>query len=110
LVAFEAFTEQARAAIVPAQGEARDMGHGAVQVEHLLLDLFSDEDDIVDRVWADFGLTIQPVREMVRERLGVVPGSRPEGQLPFSPTALGRRHPPGREKRRQYPVKPLESR
>jgi ATP-dependent Clp protease ATP-binding subunit ClpC len=84
---FEAFTEQAREAIVRAQREARDMGHGAVQVEHLLLGLFSDEDDIVDRVWADFGLTIQPVREMVRERLGVGSGSRPEGQLPFSPTA-----------------------
>ena len=84
---FEAFTEQAREAIVRARREARDMGHGAVQVEHLLLGLFSDEDDIVDRVWADFGLTIQPVREMVRERLAVGPGSRPEGQLPLSPTA-----------------------
>lgn len=70
-----------------ARREARDMGHGAVQVEHLLLGLFSDEDGIVDRVWADFGLTIEPVREMVRERLGVGPGSRPEGELPFSPTA-----------------------
>lgn len=85
---FEAFTEQAREAIVRARREARDMGHGAVQVEHLLLGLFSDEDQkIVDRVWADFGLTAQPVREMVRERLGVGPGSRPEGELPFSPTA-----------------------
>ena len=74
---FEAFTEQAREAMVVAQGEARDMRHGAVQVEHLLLGLFSDEDDIVDRVWADFGLTIQPVREMVRARLGVGPGSSP---------------------------------
>ena len=69
-----------------AQREARDMGHAAVQ-EHLLLGLFSDQHDIVDRVWADFGLTIQPVREMVRERLGVGPGSRAEGQLPFSPAA-----------------------
>jgi ATP-dependent Clp protease ATP-binding subunit ClpC len=84
---FEAFTEQARGAIVRAQSEARGMGHGAVQVEHLLLGLFSDEDDIVDRVWADFGLTVQPVREMVRERLGVGPGSRRGGQLPFSPAA-----------------------
>ncbi len=63
------------------------MGHGAIQVEHLLLGLFSPDDDTVSRVWADFGLTIEPVREMVRERLGVGPGSRAEGQLPFSPTA-----------------------
>jgi ATP-dependent Clp protease ATP-binding subunit ClpC len=84
---FEAFTERAREAIVRAQREAREMGHGAVQVEHLLLGLFSDQDQIVDRVWADFGLTIEPVREMVRERLGVGPVSSPEGELPFSPTA-----------------------
>ena len=32
--------------------EAREMGHGAVQVDHLLLGLSSDEDEIVDRVWA----------------------------------------------------------
>jgi ATP-dependent Clp protease ATP-binding subunit ClpC len=84
---FETFTEHAREAIVGGQHEARDMGHGAVQVEHLLLGLFLAEDDIVSRVWADLALTIQPVRDMVRERLGVGPGSRPEGLLPFSPTA-----------------------
>jgi hypothetical protein len=79
--------EHAREAIVGAQHEARDTGHRAVQVEHLLLGLFLAEDDIVSRVWADLALTIQPVRDMVRERLGVGPGSRPEGLLPFSPTA-----------------------
>jgi ATP-dependent Clp protease ATP-binding subunit ClpC len=84
---FEAFSEQAREAIACAQDEAREMGHGAVQVEHLLIGLFVTEDDILTRLWADFGLAVQPVREMVRERLGVGPGSRPEGQLPFSPTA-----------------------
>jgi hypothetical protein len=31
--------------------------------------------------------TVEPVRELVRERLAVGPGSCPEGQLPFSPTA-----------------------
>lgn len=63
------------------------MGHGAVQIEHLLLGLFSEEDDIVSRVWADFGLTIDPVREKVQERLGVGSGSLPEATLPFAPTA-----------------------
>lgn len=74
---FEKFTEHAREAIMRAQREAREMRHGAVGVEHLLLGLFSSEDDIVTRVWADFGLTIEPVRDVVRERLGV--GSHPEG-------------------------------
>ena len=71
------------------------MGHGAVQVEHLLLGLFSDEDDIVDRVWADFGLTIQPVREMVRERLTLAPVRAPRVAavlLAGSKDALGPAH------------------
>lgn len=37
------FTEQARKAIGRAQDEAREMGHESVQVEHLLLGLFSDQ-------------------------------------------------------------------
>jgi ATP-dependent Clp protease ATP-binding subunit ClpA len=36
---FETFTASARAAIERAQREAREMGHGAVEVEHLLLGL-----------------------------------------------------------------------
>ena len=39
---FETFTEQAREAIECAQNETRDMGHGAVQVERLLLGLASE--------------------------------------------------------------------
>jgi len=84
---FEMFTEQAREAIVRAQDEARELGHGTVQVEHLLLGLFSDQDGIAGRVFADFGLTIEPVRDLVRERLGVGFGSLPEGKVPFSPEA-----------------------
>lgn len=63
------------------------MGHGEVQVEHLLLGLFSPESGL-DQIWAEFGLAIQPVREMVRERLGAKAVTRPpEGQLPFSAAA-----------------------
>lgn len=69
---------KAREAIIHAQDEAREMGHGPVQVEHLLVGLFSDHDGIAGRVLADFGLTIAPVRDLVRQRLGVgstsVPG------------------------------------
>jgi hypothetical protein len=54
---FEAFSEQAREAIACAQDEAREMGHETVQVEHLLLGLFAPEDDILSRLWEDFGLT-----------------------------------------------------
>jgi Clp amino terminal domain, pathogenicity island component len=83
---FEAFTEQARAAIGSAQREARDMRHGEVHVEHLLLGLFSPQSGL-DPIWTEFGLVLQPVRDTVRERLGPTPGTPPDGQLSFSPAA-----------------------
>jgi ATP-dependent Clp protease ATP-binding subunit ClpA len=81
------FTEQARTSIVRAQGEARAMGHGTVQVEHLLLGLFSDHAGVAGRVFADFGLTIEPVRDLVRKRLDMGGGSLPPGPLRFSQEA-----------------------
>ena len=63
------------------------MAHNSVQVEHLLLGLFSDQAGIPGRVFADFGLTVKPVRGQVRERLGRALSSLPEGRLPFSPQA-----------------------
>jgi len=84
---FEEFTEQARQAVVRAQEEARMMGHGSVEAEHVLLGLFSDRDGIPGRVFADVGLTIETVRDLVRERLGPGSGRPPEGHMPFSPGA-----------------------
>jgi ATP-dependent Clp protease ATP-binding subunit ClpA len=84
---FEMFTEQAREAIGRAQQEAREMGHESVQVEHLLLGLFSDQAGIPGGVFADFGLRVEPVRGLVRERFGAASSSLPEGRLPFSPEA-----------------------
>jgi ATP-dependent Clp protease ATP-binding subunit ClpC len=83
---FDTFTEPARAAISRAQDEARGMDHGEIQVEHLLLGLLS-HDSGLDRLWAQFGLTLQPARDKVSERLGANPGPAPEGDLPFSPDA-----------------------
>ncbi|MFZ0973658.1 MAG: Clp protease N-terminal domain-containing protein [Solirubrobacteraceae bacterium] len=70
-----------------AQDEARGRGHGTVEVEHLLLGLFSDQDGIAGRVFADFGLAVEPVRALVRERLGVGSDSLAEGRMAFSPEA-----------------------
>jgi len=47
------FTKQAREPIERAQAEARELRHGTVQVQHLLLGLFSDQDGIVGRVFAN---------------------------------------------------------
>jgi Clp amino terminal domain, pathogenicity island component len=84
---FEMLTEHAREAIVRAQAEGREMGHRTVQVEHLLLGLFSDQDGIAGRVFADIGLTVEPIRDLVRERLGAASDSPVEREMPFSPEA-----------------------
>jgi len=84
---FEEFTEQARQVGVQGQDEARTMGHRTVEAEHLLLGLFWDQDGIPGRVFADVGITIEPVRDLVRERLGPVSGRPPEGPMLFSPGA-----------------------
>jgi ATP-dependent Clp protease ATP-binding subunit ClpC len=84
---FETFTAHAREAIDCAQREAREMGYETVEVEHLLLGLFGCQDQIVSRVWTDFGLMIQPVRETIQQRLGVGHGPGLEGPRPFSGSA-----------------------
>lgn len=81
------FTEPAREAIVCAQDEARALGHGTVQVEHLLLGLFSDKDGIAGQVLARFGLTLNPVRELVRGGRGLDSGELPDRKVQFSPEA-----------------------
>jgi ATP-dependent Clp protease ATP-binding subunit ClpA len=82
---FEMFTEQAREAIVRAQDEAREMGHSAVHVEHLLLGLCWDQNAIAGRVLADFGPTIDPVRDLVRKRIGAGSSSTAAARPRFSP-------------------------
>jgi ATP-dependent Clp protease ATP-binding subunit ClpC len=84
---FETFSHEAREAIARAEQEARQMGHAAVHVEHLLLGLLSDHGSVVDQVFADFAVTIDPVRVLVRERLGLYSSSPTVGQLTFSPDA-----------------------
>jgi hypothetical protein len=49
----------------------------------------SDQNAIAGRVLGDFGLTIAPVRDLVRERLGVGSSSLPEARLRFSSEASG---------------------
>ncbi len=84
---FEGFTEEAREAIIHAHDEAREMGHGPVQVEHLLVGLFSDHDGIAGRVLADFGLTIAPVRTWFDSGLVSDQLRSPGSHIRFSPEA-----------------------
>jgi ATP-dependent Clp protease ATP-binding subunit ClpC len=81
------FTAQARHAIVRAQDEARDMGCETVEVEHLLLGLFSDHDRVAGPVFATLGLAVESVRDIVAEQLGVASAPFRDQPLRFSDAA-----------------------
>jgi len=80
-------TDEASKVLLRAQDEARAMGHSSVEGEHLLLGLFSDQDGIPGRVFAELGITIKPVRDLVRDRLEPEFYAFPEGPRPLSPGA-----------------------
>lgn len=83
----DGFTDHAREAIVRAQSEASGMGHDQVQVEHLLLGLLSDQQGVAARLLAELGLTIEPARMAVCERLGTKPGSVSAERPRLSPSS-----------------------
>ena len=80
-------TDEASKVLLRAQEEARAMGHSSVEGEHVLLGLLWDQDGIPGRVLADLGVTIEPVRDLVRDRLEPEFYPFPEGPRPFSPGA-----------------------
>ncbi len=69
------------------QQEAHRSASGAVETEHQLLALLRLRDGIAAEVFGELGITIDPVRALVVERLG--PGSEQpiQGQLAFSALA-----------------------
>lgn len=60
------------------------MGHSSVEAEHLLVGLFWDQEGIPGRVFADLGVTVEPVRDLVRQRLEPAFGALPEWPRPLS--------------------------
>ena len=83
----ERFTEQARQVVAGAQEQARAMGHGSIETEHVLLALFDDRDGIPAEVFADSEVTSEQVRALVAERLGPGSAEVTEGHMPLSPVA-----------------------
>ncbi len=82
------FTDQAAKVMTRAQRDARCSESGEVETEHELLGLLGVRDgNIAAEVFGELGITIDPVRALVVERLG--PGSeRPiQGRMPFSALA-----------------------
>jgi len=83
---FERFTERARQVVVLAQDEARALRHNYIGTEHLLLGLLREEEGLAARVLEQFGVEIDAVRAMVRNRVGEG-DEEPGAQIPFTPHA-----------------------
>ncbi len=81
---FERFTESARQVIVLAQEEARELRHGYIGTEHLLLGLMRENGRAATTLGAH-GVTLEPLRAWVAERVGRGDEEPPPGQLPFTP-------------------------
>jgi catechol 2,3-dioxygenase-like lactoylglutathione lyase family enzyme len=83
---FERYTERARQVVVLAQDESRELGHGYIGVEHLLIGLLREEEGLAARALRDAGLTVDALRHQVRHVVGV--GDTPAtGQVPLTPHA-----------------------
>jgi ATP-dependent Clp protease ATP-binding subunit ClpA len=83
---FERFTDGARQVVVFAQQEARELNHGYIGTEHLLLGLMRDADGVVAQVLRELEIRQDVVREQVTEIVGR--GERPpSGHIPFTPRA-----------------------
>jgi ATP-dependent Clp protease ATP-binding subunit ClpC len=83
---FERFTERARQVVVLAQEEARELGHGYIGSEHILLGLVREEQGLAARVLANLGVTLEDVRGRVMAIVGRGE-SESTGRIPFTPRA-----------------------
>jgi ATP-dependent Clp protease ATP-binding subunit ClpC len=83
---FERFTERARRVVVHAQEEARDLNHGYIGTEHLLLGLMREPESVAAQALRELEIGQDAVRERVVEIIGR--GSEePSGHIPFTPRA-----------------------
>jgi hypothetical protein len=83
---FERFTGRARRVLSGSETEARNLGHGFVGTEHILLALFAVPDGLAIKVLDEVGISKSMVEEHV---LQMIKRATPagEGKLPFTPRA-----------------------
>jgi ATP-dependent Clp protease ATP-binding subunit ClpC len=83
---FERFTERARRVVVLAQDEARQLDHGYIGTEHLLLGLIREGEGVAAKALESLGISLKAVREQVVARVGRG-GRPPSGHIPFTDRA-----------------------
>jgi ATP-dependent Clp protease ATP-binding subunit ClpA len=82
---FERFSDDARRVVVVAQEEARQLGHGHIGTEHLLLGLLGVERSEAARVLGGAGVTVDAARQKVIDAVGR--GGGADASLPFTARA-----------------------
>jgi Clp amino terminal domain, pathogenicity island component len=83
---FERFTDRARQVVILAQKEARELGHGSVGPEHVLLGLLAEGGGVAAVALETLGISLEETRERVEEIAGRGEDA-PAGPIPFTPTA-----------------------
>ena len=89
----QGFAEDARRAVAAAEAEARQLGHGRVGTEHLLLGLLGDPGSDAATALTEAGVTLAAARYKVREAVGptnVPADAPPAGLSARADRALGR--------------------
>ena len=81
---FERFTDQARRVVVLAQEEARDLSHGYIGTEHILLGLLAERDGVAAQALTALGVGLDAARHQVQEIIGEG-APQPSGHIPFTP-------------------------
>jgi hypothetical protein len=84
---FMRFTDRARRVVVLAQDEARELGHGFVGTEHLLLGLLAEGEGVAAVVLESLGISLEEARDRVVEIAGPLSWTRHAGHIPFTPRA-----------------------
>lgn len=84
---FERFTPRARNVVSASELAARNLGHGFVGTEHILLALYSEPQALASQILDEGGLTAKQVGTAVQEQIGKGPGA-PDGSLPYTPRAV----------------------
>ena len=67
---FTRFTDRARRVVVLAQHEARELGHGFIGPEHLLLGLLAEGEGIAALALESLGISLEEARDQVEEIAG----------------------------------------
>jgi ATP-dependent Clp protease ATP-binding subunit ClpA len=82
---FERFTERARQAVIAAGDEARELGHGHIGSEHLLLGLLHEQEGVAARALASSGISLADTRLAVSRYVPSTEGQPSHRQLPMTP-------------------------